>query len=246
MERGFHGALSVLGREALRIVLPAWCAACEHELPWSDRKASCCGACWSSLPRIATTKCTSCALPWEGPAIEHYVCIDCQLDPLPVDWTEAWGHYKGSLQRLLHVFKFERHDFLDDAFASLLEETLTARGDAAFDALVPVPMHAAKQRRRGYNQAELIARSVGKRIGIRCDTSLLRKTTERETQSKLDRRARAANVRGVYRASKDAKGKSLLLVDDICTTGETLRACAAQLLRAGAARVCAITVAKAS
>jgi ComF family protein len=245
METKLLGAWSILGREALRIVLPSWCAACERELPWRDRMASCCGPCWSSLPRIDATKCRSCALPWEGPAIENYVCLDCQLHPLPVEWCDAWGHYRGALEKLVQAFKFERHDFLDDAFAGLLEETLLARGDAAFDAIVPVPMHRAKERRRGYNQAELIARALAKRIGSRCHPSLLTKTAERATQSTLDRSHRAANVHGVFAASKSAKGRSILLVDDVCTTGETLRACAAQLVRAGAGRVCAIAVAKA-
>ncbi|HEX8154404.1 MAG TPA: phosphoribosyltransferase family protein [Thermoanaerobaculia bacterium] len=162
-----------------------------------------------------------------------------------MEWCEAWGHYRGGLEKVLHAFKFERHDFLDDALASLLEETLHARGDLAFDAIVPVPMHRAKERRRGYNQADLLGRALASRIGIGCEPRLLTKTAERAAQSKLNRRQRAANVRGLFRAADEAKGRAVLLVDDICTTAETLRACAAQLVRAGATRVCAITVAKA-
>jgi ComF family protein len=188
-------------------------------------------------------KCDSCALPLAGEAAAR--CINCQLDPLPLGWCDAWGHYSGGLERLLHAFKFSRHDFLDDSFASLLEQTIRARGDVAFDAVVPVPMSRRKERRRGYNQAELLARSLAKRIGIRC-SMLLSKRGDGPTQSLLPRERRAANVRDAFLASRDAKGRSLLLIDDICTTGETLRACAAELVRAGAARVCAITVAKAS
>ena len=142
--------------------------------------------------------------------------------------------------------KFQRHDFLDDALAGLLEETLRERGDLAFDAIVGVPMAPAKERRRGYNQAELLARALGRRIGAACDMTLLTRNEERATQSTLPKRERAANVRGAFAASSRVKGRSILVVDDICTTGETLRACASALSRAGAARVCAITVAKAS
>jgi len=169
-------------------------------------------------------------------------CIDCQLDPFPVAWCDAWGHYAGGLERLLHAFKFKRHDFLDAAFAMLIEETLRER---EFDAIVPVPMSRKKERRRGYNQAELLGRAVAKQIDIPC-RMLLTKATDGQTQSLLPRDRRAANVRHAFKASRDAKDQSLLLIDDICTTGETLRACAKELLRAGAARVCAITVAKAS
>ena len=180
-----------------------------------------------------------------APAASEFRCIACLEDPLPVGWTDAWGHYRGSLERLLHAFKFERHDFLDDSLAGLLEDILRARGDLEFDSVVPVPMHRKKLRKRGYNQAELLARALARRLGARCQPALLVKKLEREAQSTLARAQRAANVRGAFGASPAVDGRSVLLVDDVCTTGETLRACAGTLRRAGAARVCAIVVAKA-
>jgi ComF family protein len=183
-------------------------------------------------------------MPWSGETAGD-LCLDCQLAPLPVGWTEAWGHYRGGLERLLHAFKFEHHDFLDDPLGSLALESIEARGDRDFDAVVPVPMHRSKQRRRGYNQAELLARALGSRLRMRCDPKLLVKTRERKTQSTLARSDRAANVRGAFTASTNSAGLSVLLVDDICTTGETFRACATELLRAGATRVCAVAVARA-
>jgi ComF family protein len=236
-------ALSSLGREALRIVLPSWCVACGRELPWSDRTASCCGSCWSALPKITTAKCTSCALPSATDA-ETFLCLDCTRDPLPLAWCEAWGEYRGSLERVLQAMKFDRHDFFDDALASLLEETLRARGDLRFDAIAAVPMSRAKERKRGYNQAELLARALARRIGV-AYVPLLSRRGEQQMQSSLPKHARAANVRFAFAASPEAKDRSILIVDDICTTGETLRACAAELAAAGAARVCAIAVAKA-
>lgn len=233
-------ALTSLGREAARIVLPSWCAVCGGELPWRDRTASCCASCWRALPKITGVKCESCALPLAG--ADAAKCIDCQLDPLPLAWCDAWGHYSGGLERLLHAFKFKKHDFLDEAFATVLADTLRER---AFDAIVPVPMSRKKERRRGYNQAELLARSLAKKIDVRCEM-LLTKTTDTPAQSLLPKEERAANVRRAFHASAETSGRSILLIDDICTTGETLRACANQLLRAGASRVCAITVAKAS
>lgn len=190
-------------------------------------------------------QCTSCALPMP-PAAGEVRCIACIAEPLPVEWCHAWGEYSGVLEKLVGALKFERHDFLDDALASLLEESLRARGDVAFDVVVAVPMARKKERRRGYNQAELLARAVSRRVGIGCDMTLLTRREERATQSTLPKRERAANVRGAFRAATSVKGRSILVVDDICTTGETFRACANELLRAGASRVCAIAVAKAS
>jgi competence protein ComFC len=240
------GALSSLGRQALRIVLPAWCVVCERELPWRDRKASCCGSCWESLPRIETSRCRSCSQPAPFVTSDEFLCLRCVGDPLPLDWCEAWGEYRGGLERLLHALKFERHDFLGGALASLLEARLREQGDLAFDAIVPVPMTKKRERERGYNQAELLASGLSYRTGTPCDMTLLMRRGDRATQSKLPRRDRAANVRTAFAASPRTKGKSILIVDDICTTGETLRACASALRKAGAMKVCAIAVAKAS
>jgi ComF family protein len=180
-----------------------------------------------------------------------FTCFDCLADPLPVDWCDAWGEYRGALEHLLRALKFRRHDFLADALSSLLEQTLRERGDLAFDAIVPVPMPRARERRRGYNQAELLAGALSRRLGIRCDPTLLARSSagmksERATQSTLPKRERAGNVRGAFTAFTLVKGTSILLVDDISTTGETIRACASALTEAGASRVCAIAVAKAS
>ncbi|MEO6259291.1 MAG: double zinc ribbon domain-containing protein, partial [Thermoanaerobaculia bacterium] len=97
--------LSMLGRETARIVLHASCVACDGALPWRDRVGSCCRSCWEALPAISGAKCQSCALPWSGQD-PGYVCGACLEDPIPVEWTEAWGAYRGALERVLHSFKF--------------------------------------------------------------------------------------------------------------------------------------------
>ena len=245
MQRSLRSAFSLLGRGTLKIVLPAWCIACDRELPWQDRQASCCGSCWAGLPRITTARCHSCALPAPVSGLADWTCLDCQADPLPLEWCEAWGHYRGSLEKVLHAFKFSRHDFLAEGLSGLLEETVRKR-DLQFDAIAGVPMHRSRERARGYNQAELLARALSKRVGVRCDMTLLTRRGARATQSTLPKRERAANIRGAFEASAPVKGKSILIVDDICTTGETLRACAAALRDGGASRVCAVSVAKAS
>ena len=121
---------------------------------------------------------------------------------------------------MLHGFKFGRHELLEASRGTLLHET---RDDFSCDAIVPVPMHWAKERRRGYNQAELLARALAKRTGIACDARLLSKRQENETQTLLARAARPENVRQSFEASPRAAGKSHRIVDDIHTTGETFR-----------------------
>lgn len=219
---------------------------CRGELPWRERTASCCASCWSALPKIEVAKCTFCAQPAALPDLPLFTCFECARRGSPLTWCEAWGEYRGGLEKVLQALKFRRHDFLADALAGLQEETLRARGDLAFDAMVPVPMSGKRERQRGYNQAGLLAVSLSRRVGVRCDMTLLTRSADRATQSTLPKRDREANVRGAFGASSLVKDKSILLVDDICTTGETLRACASALRSAGAARVCAVSVAKAS
>jgi ComF family protein len=239
-------ALSKLGRGATKIVLPSACVACGEELPWRDRVGSCCRRCWNDLPKITAPKCVRCGMPWEGAGeLERYLCIACTRKRWRLGWIDGWGAYRGNLERVLHAFKFERHDFFDAALASLMEESLRARGDLAFDAVVAVPMHPRKVRLRGYNQAELLARRIAAALAIPNRPAMLRKVVEGSPQSTLPREERARNVRGAFAASSDSGGQRLLLVDDICTTGETLQACATALRRAGAKRVCAAVVARA-
>ena len=240
---GVLQTLTMLGRETARIVLHASCVACDSPLNWRDRVGSCCRACWAALPAIGGAQCRSCALPWSGEDPE-YVCGACLSDPLPVDWTHAWGSYRGSLERVLHAFKFARHDWFSDSLAGHLESALRQKGDLRFDVIAAVPMHRSKIRRRGYNQAELLARALSRRVAIPFDGRLLSKAVERVAQSSLPRAQRAGNVRNAFVAGPGVQGKAILLIDDVSTTGETIRACARVLLKAGAKRVCAAVLAK--
>lgn len=236
----------MLGREAGRMVLPSPCVVCGEELPWISRRGSCCARCWDQLPRIVEPKCRLCAAVWVTTERgESFVCGRCIESPLKLDWLDAWGHYSAGLERALGAFKFRRHQFLAEALASLLSETLAARGDDDFDCVVAVPMHPRRERERGFNQAELLASELARRTQFPLRRDLLRKTEPRRPQSSLARAERAANVRGAFAAGDGARGRSVLLIDDICTTGHTLDACGAALLRKGARRVCALVVARA-
>ncbi|HWR21932.1 MAG TPA: ComF family protein, partial [Feifaniaceae bacterium] len=117
-------------------------------------------------------------------------------------------------------------------------------GDWKFDAITPVPLHEKRERQRGYNQSLLLAKELSKRYRIPVEPHLLRRIVDTEPQQKLSREEREKNVRGAFAASPLATGKSILLVDDVVTTGSTLMACAAALKSVRPARVyaaCACT-----
>lgn len=239
--------MAVAGGELLRVLAPSPCVVCGEQLGWgAARVASCCRACWENLPRLDGARCRICALPWDGhDRSEPFTCIECQSSQSTLDWIDSWGHYRAGTVDVVHALKFARHDFLATALSSLLVDTLQRRGDLNFSAVVPVPMHRAKRRKRGYNQAALLARGVARKAGLPLRITWLEKIVNSPPQSSLSREERARNVRATYQARPACSGSSILLVDDICTTGETLRACALALKKKGATRVCAVTLARA-
>jgi ComF family protein len=178
--------------------------------------------------------------------IGPFLCGNCAVDPPLCEWIEAWGEYKGGLERLLQAFKFERHDFLGAALGDLLVDAFDRREDMAFDFITAVPLHGRKLRERGYNQSALLGRHLSSATSLPFRSAALRRIAPGKPQSTLPRDERRRNVRRAFAADpKRVEGRSVLLVDDVCTTGATIDACARVLLAAGASRVCALAVARA-
>lgn len=149
--------------------------------------------------------------------------------------------YEKGFRRTLHRLKFQEERALARPLGLLMAEAASSLGEE-LDGVTWVPMSPQKLRRRGYNQSELLAKAVAKELGLPA-WNLLEQVRETDTQHNLTRAQRADNVRGAYRAKSAALGKRLLLVDDIVTTGATLRACAQGLYGAGAQKVCAVCAA---
>lgn len=149
--------------------------------------------------------------------------------------------YEKGFRRTLHRLKFQEERALARPLGTLMAEAASSLGED-FDGVTWVPMSPQKLRRRGYNQSELLAKAVAKELGLPA-WDLLEQVRETDTQHSLTRAQRADNVRGAYRAKSAALGKRVLLVDDIVTTGATLRACAQGLYGAGAQKVCAVCAA---
>jgi ComF family protein len=138
-------------------------------------------------------------------------------------------------RRLVHAVKYDGLSTLAEPMGALLTPTLTHWGIAP-DLIVPVPLHRSRERRRGFNQAALLARSLGERTSVPVADRLLRRTRATPPQVRTGGvEARRANVAGAFAVTEPARvsGRTVLLVDDVCTTGATLRACADALRAAG-------------
>jgi ComF family protein len=160
------------------------------------------------------------------------------------DAAYSFGLYEGNLREWIHLFKYGRVKTLVQPLGELLAAALPL--DERFDAIVPVPLHWRRRWQRGFNQSDLLARGLGRRFGFPVIRAL-RRLRYTGTQTGLSRTARRHNVAAAFqvRRPQELKGKRLLLVDDVMTTGSTAAACAGVLRKVGAARVVLLTVARA-
>jgi ComF family protein len=170
--------------------------------------------------------------------------------PAPLLQLEWCASFSGVVRRALHELKYTGEQRLARPLGEAVARRWTRAG-AGGDVLVPVPVHAERRRRRGYDQAELIARVAAANLGLPC-APILGRVRATTAQFDLDRATRAVNVRGAFalRGGADTtrtrplEGRWIVLVDDVVTTGATLSACAAPLLEAGALGVSAVAVAR--
>jgi ComF family protein len=149
------------------------------------------------------------------------------------------------LRDLIHQFKYRDHPRFGYGFAWLIAQYAPSEIWRNTDVLVPVPMYRKKQRRRGYNQAQVLTQALSRQTGIPSENNLLLRVKNTKPQSALGPADREQNVKDAFALGKKKKtsAKSFLLIDDIYTTGETLSACAKVLLDNGAARVRGLTLA---
>jgi ComF family protein len=173
-------------------------------------------------------------------------CGACLRDPGPWENIYFHGPYQGRLRRLILAYKFENALGLDSLLGGLLSGAcLDSPCWRPPDLVVPVPLHPARLRWRGFNQSLELARPLARKAGVRIDSRALVRTRKTKPQTQVrDYRERAANLRQAFAAGPGLDGASVLLVDDVTTTGATLLECARALRDAGAARVDAAVLAR--
>jgi ComF family protein len=224
------------------LFFPRHCAGCGRAI----RSGWLCAGCDDSLIAVRPPRCEACSQPYAG-ALETFVCANCRGRAFHFVCAVAVMQSRGVMRDLIHRFKYGGEVWLGSLLGDFLRWGLRdpRLRDRAFDAVVPVPLHPLRKREREFNQAEVLGRQLASAQGWEfCEA--LERVRYTVTQTHFDRRHRMRNLRDAFRLRSAAavRGKSLLLVDDVLTTGSTLDECARVLLAEGAQTVHALTVAR--
>lgn len=228
------------------LVYPRNCRLCSAPLDESEPGVVC-GACLAGAKLIEPPFCQRCALPFAGAITDTFTCGYCAKLEFRFERAVSACRAEGVVRDCIHRFKYNRELYFERHLADWLIGAARRRMDwGEVDAIVPVPLHPRKLRHREFNQAEYLARALGRAVDRPVLTRNLCRIKDTETQTRLGANERAANLRGAFavRNAVGVAGRRLVVVDDVFTTGATLDNCAKVLRHAGAAQIMALTVAR--
>lgn len=208
-----------------------------------------CDACLAQVSFIGRPICPVCGLPYPVEEGVDHLCSDCINhigDGQHFSIARSVGIYKNNILELIHKFKYEKRL----SVGRLLGSMMTARAGNLFDmrgydVIIPVPLHRERLRHRGFNQSLFLAREIAGCFDLPVDFESLKRVRDTGPQVSLGGDERRDNVRGAFEAADSIRGKKVLLIDDVLTTGSTVRECAEALRGKGALEVAVYTAARA-
>ncbi|HSM42497.1 MAG TPA: ComF family protein [Afifellaceae bacterium] len=240
---GARGRWRSLRDRCIDLLLPPVCPACRVAVGRGD---ALCAECWMAMPFISEPVCAVYGTPFAYRIGDGIVSAQAIADPPPFEAARAAVRYGPEAQALVHALKYQdRHEV-----ARVMATAMVRAGEpllARCHVIVPVPLHRWRLWRRRYNQSQILAAEISRRSGIRNDPFLLERRRKTRQQVGLSAGERQTNVRGAFRVPEqrraDLAGVRVLLVDDVYTSGATVKAASRALLRGGAEAVDVLTFA---
>ncbi len=214
----------------LNLLFPSRCPMCDSKSD-SHLYNPICSHCWSIIQKYDGPSCRVCGIP----SISHQttLCESCIKNKQPFSKILYYGLYEGALRKAIQLFKFSGIKRLSKPLGSLLLQLRIPKADV----IIPVPLHLKRLRQREFNQTALMGRCLAKELKIPMIIDNLIKVRETPPQTSLKREERLKNVKKTFSAHESLRDKDILLIDDVITTGATVKECSHLLMKAGAKSV---------
>ena len=226
---------------AIVFLYPAKCRVCEEFLGVASLPYICAN-CWQNMQFLEPPWCDICGTPEANGR-----CDECATSPPRYGKLRSIAFYHTTLQQAIHLFKFEKKKVLAQYIIQLINAHIPADCEMAeYDFVLPIPIHKKRLRERGFNQATLLANGIATVEGIPVLTDTLVRKRHTVAQSSLDREARQQNIVGAFEVRNPdiISGKRLLVIDDVFTTGATIREAVSELWTADPAEIDVLTLAR--
>lgn len=221
----------------LDLIYPPHCLICR-----AAGETYLCASCIEKIDLIKPPFCRKCGGPCES-----FHCEDCREREYHFECARSAAIYEGVLREAIHALKYRNYIAVAEPLAEIMAESFRDTGLAGrADIVIPIPIHASRMIHRGFNQSEELARGFAKRLHLPMEPRVLRKSKKTKRQVELPLDLRVSNVQGAFTAANPERirGKRILLIDDVFTTGSTLDEAAKVLLNSGASTISAYTLAK--
>ena len=247
MTLGLYGWRPAFSKLAELLFFPSFCRICSALLEKPGEKVVC-NSCLEKIRLCRSPFCLSCGRFFDAQGKPH-LCAACIRSRPTFSYHRSFGLYQGVLKDTILLYKYKKYKVLGKLLARLVYQGLK-KDDRLWwgvEAIISVPLHPARKKARGFNQSRVLARELGKIVNIDIIEGVLVKPVNVPPQTTLNALERKKNIKGAFKVRDKAKikDKTILLVDDVFTTGATLQEGSAVLIKAGAKEVRGITVAQA-
>lgn len=238
--------LSNVAKWFLHFWFPRTCFSCGKDLTWQEEGALC-GACYKLLKRPGPLVCRRCGVVLKAGGAHCYHCRGSKAKDYKCACIRSAFIFNEASRGLIHALKYSGADYLAREMGTLMAGRFCLYPElSSAEIVMPVPLYPKRRRKRGYNQSALLAKCFAQGTGLVFDDTTLVRQRDTVSQTTLGRQGRLTNMTGAFVCKNPSavKGKVILLVDDVATTGATLEGCAVALKAAGAKKVFAYTFAR--